>query len=92
MEYTMKLIFSKKANMAEMENHIKDICQRAGSVILEVKDNTITYGAEVYEKFGPAFIHLRYEEDVKSQIVDAIWSSIHEGTYSCRKQLLRKFA
>lgn len=92
MKYTMKLIFKKSADMIEMEERIRNICQRAGSVVLEIKDNTITYGAEVYEKFGPAFIHLRYEEEVTRQIIDAIWSSVHEGTYSCKKHLLRKFA
>lgn len=89
MEYTMKLIFSKKADMAVMEERIKDICQRSGSVILEVKDNTIIYGAEGYEQFGPAFIHLRFEDEIKYQIDDAIWSDPDDKPHSCKKNLLR---
>ncbi len=89
MEYTMKLILSKKADMAVMEERIKDICQRSGSVILEVKDNTIIYGAEGYEHFGPAFIHLRFEDEIKYQIDDAIWSDPDDKPHSCKKNLLR---
>lgn len=90
MEYTMKLIFTKKADMAVMEEKIKDICQRSGSVILEIKDNTITYGADSFEKFGPAFIHLRFEDEVRHQIVDAIWSDPDDVPHSCKKNLLRE--
>ena len=90
MEYTMKLIFSKKADMAVMEERIKDICQRSGSVILEVKDNTIIYGAKGYEQFGLAFIHLRFEDEIKHQIVDAIWSDPDDKPHSCKKNLLRE--
>ncbi|ORT99385.1 hypothetical protein D081_1937 [Anaerovibrio sp. JC8] len=88
MEYTMKLIFSKKADMAVMEERIKDICQRSGSVILEVKDNTIIYGAEGYEQFGPAFMLLSFDEVIKKQIIDVIWTDSDEGTHSCKSQLL----
>ena len=90
MKYTMKLIFSPEADMAEMENHIKDICQKSGSVILEIKDNVIVYGAEAYEKFGPAFIHLSYEDKVKCQIIDAIWSDPDDKPHSCKKNLLKE--
>ncbi|WP_027406856.1 hypothetical protein [Anaerovibrio sp. RM50] len=88
MEYTMKLIFSKKANMDLMEERIQDICQRSGSVILEVKDNIIIYGADGYEQFGPAFIHLSFEDEIKHQIDDAIWSDPDDEPHSCKKNLL----
>lgn len=55
MKYTMKLIFSKKADMKLIEERIKDICQKFGCMVMEINDYIITYGAETYEKFGPAF-------------------------------------
>ena len=90
MEYTMKLIFSEKTDMAEMEEKIKGICQKSGSVILEIKDNVIVYGAEIYEKFGPAFMLLTFDEVVKNHVIDAIWTDPDEGSHSCKKQLLAK--
>ena len=78
--------------MALMEERIKDICQRSGSVILEIKDFTITYGADSFDEFGPAFIHLRFEDDVKSHIIDAIWADPDDKPHSCKKNILRKIA
>ena len=90
MEYTMKLIFTKETDMAVMEKKIKAICQRVGSVILEINDNVIVYGAEIYEKFGPAFMLLTFDEDIKRHIVDIIWTDSDEGSHSCKKQLLKE--
>lgn len=90
MEYTMKLIFSEKTDMAEMENHVRNICQRAGSIILENKDNTITYGADIYEEFGPAFMLLSFDEVVKNHVIDAIWTDPDEGSHSCKKTIIKE--
>lgn len=89
MDYTMELTFSTGVNMDEMLGIIKDICQETGCGIIKHEGNTIIYGAKEYDQFGPAFIHLLYDETMKSYLVEAIWSSKHEGSYSCLKNILK---
>jgi len=91
MDYTMELTFSPEANMEEMLKIIKEICQESGCGIIKHEDNTIIYGANEYEQFGPAFIHLFFDEKIKSYLIEAIWSSKYEGSHSCLEKALRIF-
>ena len=76
--------------MNEISEHINNICKKTGCVILENKDNKIVYGADNYDKFGPAFIHLSFNEKIKKNLIEAIWNDDDEGSHSCKKNLFRK--
>ena len=58
--------------------------------MIKCEGNTIIYGATEYEKFGPAFVSLIYAEDIKPYLVEAIWSSKHEGSYSVLEHIMRR--
>ena len=89
MEYSMELIFYKSANMNDMFEHIYNICEKTGCTIMENKDNRIIYGADDYEKFGPAFVHLSFDDKIKKNLIEAIWDDEDEGPHSCKKNLFR---
>ena len=76
--------------MDEMLKRIKEMCQEIGCGIIKHEGNTIIYGATEYEKFGPAFIHLSFAEDIKPYLVEAIWSNKHEGSYSVIEHIMRR--
>ena len=90
MDYTMELTFSPEANMEKMLSCIKEICHKSGCGIIKHEDNTITYGAMEHDEFGPAFISLIFAEDIKPYLVEAIWSSKVEGSYSVLEHIMRR--
>ncbi|WP_027406873.1 hypothetical protein [Anaerovibrio sp. RM50] len=87
--YTLELTFSPEANMDEMLSIIKDICQKAGCEIIKHEGNIIIYGANEYDQFGPAYIHLLNAQQIKPYLVKAIWSDKDACFHSCLENILQ---
>ena len=91
MNYEMKLIFSKKTDMNLMAQEVMAICNDTGTTFLEQTENSISYGSDSHDQFGPAFVNLCFAEEIKNNAIDIIWSDYIEGTHSCKSQVMRKF-
>lgn len=91
MEYTLKLIFSPKANMEKLLQKIKSICNGNGTVLLKHAENSITLGADSFESFSPALIDIRYDDYIKANLIDAYCTDPFDGTYPCLDDILKNY-
>ena len=91
MNFEMKLVFSKKADMNLMAQEVMAICDGTGTTFLEQTGNTISYGSDSHDQFGPAFVDLCFSDDIKNNLLDAIWTDLFDGSYSCKSDIFKVY-
>ncbi len=91
-EYTLKLIFSPKANMEKLLQKIKSICNENGTVLLKHAENSITLGADSFESFSPALIDIRSDDYIKANLIGAYCTDPFDGTYPCLDDIMKDYS